>query len=169
MTVLTFNGNAQQFVLTDVTFAFEGSGIISVNSNIKMFRRWPYETGLDYFRLGLEIVFALLIFYQIYGELREMAQAVKEAKSCCKGLCLYWSDVNNVVDWISMALFIWAILVWMGIVTLNYYFVPKSIIPVYIPSPAGYDCKSARCASHNTSTIPFFNNDSDGGQLCTLV
>ena len=147
VTALTFNGNAQQFLLTDVTFTFDPSGIISVDTSIKMFRRWPYETAVDYFRLALEIVFCLLLLYQIGGEVRELAQAVKETKSCWKGFCLYWSDFNNIVDWVSMALFAWAVLEWVGLLAFISDFAPKSVYPVYISSPSGYDCKSARCVA----------------------
>ena len=143
-TVLTFNGNAQQFLLTDVTFTFDPSGIISVDTSIKMFRRWPYESASDYFRLFLEILFSLLLFYQIVAELQEFAHALKETKNCWQGNCLYWSDLNNIVDWISMALSAFLIVNW-GIILLKLYaFDPKTRYPVYITRPTAYDCKSAR-------------------------
>ena len=143
-TVLTFNGNAQQFLLTDVTFTFKPSGIISVDTSIKMFRRWPYETAEDYFRLVLEILFSLLLFYQIVAELQEFVQALKETKSCWQGICLYWSDLNNVVDWISMALSGFLIVNWGIILRDLHEFDPKTRYPVYITTPTAYDCKSAR-------------------------
>ena len=150
VTVLTFNGNAQQFLLTDVKFNFESSGMISVDASIKMFRRWPYETATDYFRLVLEILYIILLFYQIFGEIRELAEDIKQTKSCWKGTCSYLCDINNVVDWISMGLSTFGILVWLAVVGGVSQFNPKMRYPVYIVNPSGYDCKSARCTSTTT-------------------
>merc|ERR1711937_872318 len=44
MSLLAFNGDAQQFIFAEVAFEFESAGVISVNSRISLFRRWPYET-----------------------------------------------------------------------------------------------------------------------------
>ena len=146
MSLLAFNGDAQQYMLTDVTFSFESSGMIPVESSISVFRRWPYESRLDFFRLFLEIVFMLMVFYQVVAELRELADYVKEAKTVCQGVCAYWTDFNNVVDWISMALTVITIVHWFHIVFLMYEFDPKSRYPVYMATPAGFDCKSGRYA-----------------------
>ena len=36
---------------------------------------------------------------------------------------------------------------WLSILSFIYAFKPESVYPVYISSPSGYDCKSARCAA----------------------
>ena len=158
VTILTFNGNSQRFLLTDIKFVFETSGMIAVDASIKMFRRWPYENAEDYFRLGLEILYIILIFYQIYIEIRELAEAIKETKSCWKGTLSYLCDFNNAVDWISMGLSVFAILVWILVVNEVAGFNPKMRYPVYIINPTGKDCKSARC-SRTTRSCTDINDE----------
>ena len=153
MSLLAFNGDAKQFLLTEVTFTFESAGVIDVDSRISMFRRWPYETPLDIFRLVLEIVFCVLVFYQVFAELRELGQAVRESESCCQGVCAYLSDFSNSMDWISMAITVIVIVNWIRYFLSLAQFNPRSRYPVYIPTPTEHDCKSARCACQNHTMI----------------
>ena len=144
MSLLAFNGDARQFIFTEVAFEFESAGVISVTSRISMFRHWPYETPLDIFRLVLEILFSALILYQVFVEFREFVQAVRESDSFCQGVCAYWSDFSNITDWISVILTVTVIYTWITFFTRLSKFSPKSRYPVYIPTPTEFDCKSAR-------------------------
>ena len=145
MSLLAFNGDAQQFIFTEVAFEFESAGVISVDSRISLFRRWPYETPLDIARLVLEILFSVLILYQVFVEFREFVQAVRESGSFCQAVCVYWTDFSNIMDWISMTLTVLVIYSWITFFTQLSKFSPKARYPVYIPTPTEFDCKSARC------------------------
>ena len=114
---------------------------------------WPYETPLDIFRLVLEIIFCVLVFYQVFAELREFIQAIKDSESYCQGVCAYLSDFSNTMDWISMAITVVVIVNWVRYFLQLAQFNPKSRYPVYIPTPTEYDCKSARCVWQNHTMI----------------
>ena len=146
MTLLAFNADAQQYMLTEAEFSFPSSGVIPIDTSISMFRRWPYESYLDFFRLFLEILFLLLIIFQVYNEMKECAEHIKAAETCYQAVCAYWTDFNNIVDWVSMGLTVFVMVLWFNIVSMMYQFNPKSCYHVYIETPDGLDCKSARYA-----------------------
>jgi len=85
-----------------------GNGLIFPSAVLKTFRLNLYVTGLDYFRMVLEIFIFLLIWYSWYTELNEMYSNFKAGK-----IKKYFYNFWNIVELTDLILYFTVIVLYL--------------------------------------------------------
>jgi len=78
-----------------------GGGQLFPNYDIKTFRLNLYVSGLDYFRMALEIICLLIILYNIFDEGRELYHAIKRHR-----IKKYFFNFWNILEIVDLVLYV---------------------------------------------------------------
>eukprot|EP00937_MAST-01D_sp_MAST-1D-sp2_P002244 g2244.t1 len=124
--MILYNTFHRFFCVAEVTFVFEEGGMIRLVHSIRALRTELYSTPVDEFRMSLELVWALLVLWNIVVELGELYRSVRKHETVWAGFLAYALDLWNAVDWINIVVQVQIAVVWVEFYDFARKFAPRA-------------------------------------------
>jgi len=143
---VAYNAEGKFYSLVKVGFEFDNSGVLAVDSKVKILQNSAYDfDSLSVRRFVLEIAFVLLYLFQIALEIHELKKLGHKWPE-------YFMDFSNILDITSLALIGYQIYQWIVIAysTARFGLVAHTTFPVYAPIP---NCGQARRLYYNLTAL----------------
>lgn len=107
--LVTYNGIAHYFTLFKVLLTFQIGGKVALSYDVQSVTAEPYRRDVDKFRMALEIIFALLVIWNLIEEIKEMINSKRIHGTYISHFQRLW----NILDFISLSIMVAGICLWI--------------------------------------------------------